>query len=225
MWSCNSATSRGCSGAGESHLASHATPVMAALRRGHPRLASGRKAWMRGTSPRMTCRGCFRGVIPAERSSAREPESNQRLCGRRRRVHDRGLIEEFSHLRGHTRLAQFGKPQRMDACVLILIFDLGAAFLDAHIGAAAFGAGAAFIDDCVALGSKPDRNITRRPRARTKVLVEHAVGRRKAHAMAPVDTLKFVIAFVPQQRIARAMNEKDVQARSVPMPLLVGADR
>src|SRR5207249_2840061 len=151
----------------------------------------------------------------------RRPNSiGNRSCRQGRR-----LVEIFTHLRLHPGLAQLRKPQRMDARVLVGVFDLGAAFLDAHVSAAAFRADAALPDDGIALGAEPDGDIARGPLAGVEVLVEHAVRWREAHAVPPIDALKVAVALVPKECIAGAVDKEDVQAGPVPMALLVGADR
>src|SRR5262245_54252231 len=113
----------------------------------------------------------------------------------------------------------------MDAWILILVLDLGAALLDADVGAPAFRADPALEHDRIALGPEADGDIARRTGAGAEMLVEHVVGRREAHAMAPVDALEIAVALVPEQRVPRAVDEEDVQAGPVPVPLLVRADR
>src|SRR5262249_24849858 len=73
--------------------------------------------------------------------------------------------------------------------------------------------------------AEADGDIARRPGAGAEVLMEHVIWRCKAHAVAPVDTLEIAVALVPEERVARAGDEEDVQAGPVPVPLLVGADR
>src|SRR5215467_977713 len=133
----------------------------------------------------------------------------------------RGLVDIAAHLRGDPGLGEFAQPDRMDAWILILILDLGAAFLDAYVGASAFRADPALEHDRIALGAETDGDIARRPGAGAEVLVEHVVGRRETHAVAPVDALEIPVALVPEQRVARAVDEEDVQAGPVPVPLLV----
>src|SRR5262249_60343255 len=99
----------------------------------------------------------------------------------------------------------------MDARILIRVLDLGAALLDATSGAPAFRADPALEHDRIALGAEADGDIARRPGAGAEVLMEHVLGRREAHAVAPVDALEIPVALVPEQRVARAVDEEDVQ--------------
>src|SRR5262249_60277348 len=135
------------------------------------------------------------------------------------------LVVATANLRGNPFLGEFAQPDRMDALILILILDLGAALLDADVGAPAFRPDPALEHDRIALGAEADGDIARRPGAGAEVLMEHVIWRRKAHAVAPVDTLEIAVALVPEERVARAGDEEDVQAGPVPVPLLVGADR
>ena len=120
----------------------------------------------------------------------------------------------------HAGLAHFLQPERMDARILIRIFDLGAAFLDADIGAAAFRADAALLDDRIAFRPKADGEIAGRTRAGIEMLVEHALRRRKDHAVTPFDALEIVVAFVPEQGETGAMNKEDVQPGPCRCPFL-----
>src|SRR3954465_6090683 len=87
-------------------------------------------------------------------------------------------------------LAQFLEPKRMDARVLIGIFDLGAAFLDADIGALVFRADATLPNDWIALGAEAHGEIAGRLCAGRKVLMKHAVRGRKAQSGTPIDLLQ-----------------------------------
>src|SRR3546814_15525655 len=58
-----------------------------------------------------------------------------------------------------------------------------------------------------------------------EMLMEHAVRRREDNTMAPVDTTEILVAWIPQQRIARTVHAEDVKIGPVAMAFLVGADR
>src|SRR3954467_14731434 len=99
----------------------------------------------------------------------------------------------------------------MDARVLIGIFDLGAAFLDADIGALVFRADATLPNDWIALGAEAHGEIAGRLCAGRKVLMKHAVRGRKAQSGTPIDPLQIAMVLPPKQRVARALDEERVQ--------------
>src|SRR5205807_9283848 len=67
--------------------------------------------------------------------------------------------------------------------------------------------------------------IARRLLARIEVLVELLVARRKHRAVLPVDAGEILLAVEPGERVAVAGDAHHVEARSMAVALLVGADR
>src|SRR5207247_4455909 len=108
--------------------------------------------------------------------------------------------EPFLHSRLGAVLAHLLEPHRVNARILILVFDLVAALLDAGRdrapGAGAGGAGRAALHggQRIAQAADAGREIARRPVAGVEVLVELAFGRRKHHAVLPVDAQEVLVA-------------------------------
>ena len=153
--------------------------------------------------------------------------SNSRSCMRRRgrgRVwRQAASLTNFRHARLHAVLRELRQIDLVDARILVLVFDLAAAVLDAHVHAhehVALVGG-----ERIAQAAEGDREIARGIGRRVEVLVEHLVGRREHHAVLPVDALEVLLALVPEQRIAVAGDREDVEIGAVAMGLLVGADR
>ena len=113
----------------------------------------------------------------------------------------------------------------MDSRILIGIFDLCAAFLQADVAAAAFRTDATLQHDRVTLAAETERQVARRPLAGVEMLVEHLIRRRKHHAVLPLHALVIALAVIPEQAIAAAVDEQHMQAGAVAVALLVGADR
>src|SRR5688500_15003175 len=130
-----------------------------------------------------------------------------------------------SHLRLHAGLADFLQPDGVDARILVSVFDLRAAFLQADIAAAPFRANAAFQYDWITLAAEAERQIARGFLARIEMLVEHLVRWREHHAVLPFHALVIALPVIPKQAIAAAMDEQHMQAGAVAVALFIGADR
>ena len=111
----------------------------------------------------------------------------------------------------------------MDAWILVLVFDLATAVLDAHVHpqehVALVGG------ERVAQAAEGDGEVARGIGCRIEVLVEHLVRRREHPAMFPIDAHEVLCALVPQQRETVAGDGEDVKVGTVAVRLLVGADR
>src|SRR5215469_12451384 len=134
---------------------------------------------------------CGLANTPDSRASARFH------FGRRRNV--------FFHARRRAVLPHLFEPDAVDARVLILVFDLIAAVLDAfrHRRRVAF-AGAEERNALRAQGriaQAADRGgeITRRRRPCIEVLMKLPIGRHQHHALFPIDTAEIFFLLVPQQ--------------------------
>ena len=133
------------------------------------------------------------------------------------------FVDEFAHRRLHAVPAQLIEIDGVDARVLVLVLDLTAAVLDAHVHAHEHPALVG--GEGITQAAEGDGEIARRIGRRVEVLVKHLVGRREHPAMPPVDAHEILVALVPQQRVAVPGHGKDVEVGAVPVRLLVGADR
>jgi hypothetical protein len=120
-------------------------------------------------------------------------------------------------------LAELLEINSVDAWILMLVFDLAAAVLDAHVHpqehVALVGG------ERVAQAAEGDGEIARGIGCRIEVLVEHLVRRREHPAMLPIDAHEVLCALVPQQRETVAGDGEDVEVGTVAVRLFVGADR
>src|SRR5262245_50333094 len=132
------------------------------------------------------------------------------------------LIDVFSHPRGHAMLAQLLQIDRMDARVLVLVFDLATALFHADVHAQEDTAlvGGERITQAAEGDGKVPRRITRR----IEMLMEHLVRWGEHPAVPPVDAHEILVAFIPEQRETVSGHGKDVKVRPVPVRFLVGAD-
>src|SRR5215208_1473971 len=106
----------------------------------------------------------------------------------------------------------------MNARILILIVDLQAAFVDRG-----FRSGLALDlarQHRITVAAERDREIARGLRAGVEMLVEHAVGRREDKAVLPFMALEAVVACLPHQRVAGAIDCEDVRAGTMAVALL-----
>src|SRR5262249_46026648 len=106
------------------------------------------------------------------------------------------LLDELGHAGRHAVLAQLLEINSVDARVLVLVFDLAAAVLDAHVHpqedtALVGGEG-------VAQAAEGDGVVARGSGRGVEVLVEHLVRRREHPAMLPIDAHEVLCAVVPQ---------------------------
>src|SRR5438067_8432680 len=164
----------------------------------------------RGSAP-----SSWRALIPSHRIVLK-PLLSRRL--------DVGpLVHEFAHAGRGAVLRKLLKINRVNAWILVLVFDLAAAVLHTHVHpekhAPLVGG------EGIAQAAERDREIARGMDVGIEVLVEHLVRRREHPAVAPVDALEILVAFVPEQRKAVAGHGKDVKIRTVPVRFLVSAHR
>src|SRR5215467_5116779 len=111
------------------------------------------------------------------------------LCGLRRRAP--AMRKELLHARRDAVLVHLREPHRMDARILVLVFDLVAAFLDIGrhrallAGLDAEERAAVLHRERIAQPADPGGKIARRELAGVEVLVELPVCGRKHHAVPP----------------------------------------
>ena len=133
------------------------------------------------------------------------------------------FVDELAHAGLDAVLRQLVEIDAVDARVLVLVFDLAAAFL--HVDVHAHEHMPLGRRERIAQAAEGDREIARRIGRGVEVLVEHLVGRREHDAVLPVDAHQILGALVPEQRIAVAGDGEDVEVGAVAVGLLVGADR
>src|SRR5438093_2403470 len=110
----------------------------------------------------------------------------------------------------------FALEQLDDVRVLVLVLDLPAALFLAHVGAVAI-LGVAYHQGTEGVGE-----VAGGLGAAVEVLVVLTVPGREDRAFLPRDLL-FLLASVPEERIADAAQDDDLRARPVLVGLLVGA--
>src|SRR5262249_52544931 len=122
------------------------------------------------------------------------------------------LVDELGHAGRHAVLAEFLEVNSVDVRILVLVFDLAAAVLDAHVHPqedTAFVGG-----EWVAQAAEGDGEVACGIGRRVEVLVEHLVRRREHPAVPPVDAHEVFCALVPQQREAVPGDGEDVEVGS-----------
>src|SRR6185312_16516069 len=127
-----------------------------------------------------------------------------------------------AHLALGARLLHLRLEIAVDPGILVLELDLGAALLDAGVGAALV----IELEELVAPAVPAQRQIAGAGGAAVEMLVEPLVGRHHDAARIPIDPPLVVLLHLrPQHRIALARQDDDMRPRPVLVALLVGADR
>src|ERR1700730_11309937 len=120
------------------------------------------------------------------------------------------LREGLLHPRRHAALAHLFEPDRVDAFVLVLVFDLVAALLDVErhralvAGLDTHQRAALLHSERIAQAADAGGEIARREFAGVEMLVELLVGGREHDAVLPVEPPEILVVRVPQERIAVA---------------------
>src|SRR6266568_469577 len=114
----------------------------------------------------------------------------------RRAHHARTGGDERLHATDRPMTSDFGLEQPVDLGVLVVVFDLPAAFLDADVGAAA--------TTTEPRPAAAQRQIAGRRRAGIEVLVEAGIGRHHYHATRLPIALARLLVLLPEQREAVA---------------------
>src|SRR5499427_1442868 len=123
------------------------------------------------------------------------------------------------------------EPERVDARILVLVFDLVAALLDVErhrallAGLDAEERAPLLHCERITQSADPGGEVARREIACVEMLVELPVGWWKYHAVLPVEPPEVFLGLIPQQRIAVAGDAHDVEAGPVAVAFLVRADR
>src|SRR5207245_4654070 len=112
----------------------------------------------------------------------------------------RPFVDELAHAGRHTVPSELLKIDLVDARVLVLIFDLTAAVLYAHVHAHEHPTLVG--GERIAQAAEGHGEIARGIRGGVEVLVEHLVRRREHPSMLPIDPYEVFLALVPQQREA-----------------------
>src|SRR5262249_51283966 len=131
----------------------------------------------------------------------------------------RPFVHELAHAGRHAVLGELLEIDRVDARVLVLVFDLAAAVLDADVHAHEHPT---FISgERVAEAAEGDGEITRGIWGSVEVLMEHLIWRREHPSMFPIDAHEVPLALVPQQRETMAGDGKDVKIGTVAMRFFI----